>query len=146
MIFFFGIEIAFIILWIELKFLMDYNLMICSTKLFKEDVITEKHSVIREHIHSMYVAISNDNCIEYMKFFILFKYCIRKQFSEEEINNLTESSKFNYYHKLMHKSFLIDLLAYEKSISESNQKRLHILVKIKDWYFNHLNDFDINSI
>lgn len=123
---------------------MELKTMIHSSDAINKNDFKQNHSLIGTYMHCMYIAVSNDNSIEFLKSFILFKHCIKRQFVEEDRFYLIESNTFNYYHKLMHKSFIIDLNGYEQSLGNSNQKRLEVLIKIKEWYVNHLGEFDVN--
>ncbi|PCJ60937.1 MAG: hypothetical protein COA79_07720 [Planctomycetota bacterium] len=112
------------------------------TAVFEKRFFKNKLDEIGMHLHSMSVYVSNDNKESFLKTYDLIKECFRKHFHEEEKEFLSESNKLNYYHKIVHKIFNMDLIRYEKSLHDSNNARMQILVKIQNWYLNHLKDFD----
>lgn len=111
------------------------------TIVFKKELLQDSLDSIGVHLHSMSVYASSKNADNFLKTFELLKDCFRKQFKKEEDSVLNESSKINYYHKIIHKIFLMDLTRYEKSAHESDHARMQVLVKIQNWYLNHMKDF-----
>ncbi|PCJ60931.1 MAG: hypothetical protein COA79_07690 [Planctomycetota bacterium] len=97
--------------------------------------------LINNHFVNMSISASYDLHIEFLNSFLLLKECFEFHFELEEIYYLNESNKINFFHKLIHKIFLKSLCCIEKSIVESKEKRFLILKNVRNWYFDHMNDF-----